>query len=128
MADLKIKYSRAENGIDASKIESGPEAVVHLRRRNGMTKLEKVLLACTVVFVITSAVFASLYASERQYRNIKKEKPSSENGSENCKGLGGTGGEKNMINKTKETCDFNPNSSKCTTQVVKQAALGKNYS
>ena len=127
MADLKIKYSRAENGIDVSEIESGPEAVVHLGGRNGMTKLEKVLLACTVVFVITSAVFASLYASERQYRNIRKEKLS-ENGSENCKGLVESRGEKKEINKTRETCDFNPNSSECTTQVVKQAALGKNYS
>lgn len=123
MTDLKIKYSRAENGIDVSEVEGGPEAIVDLRRRNGMTKLEKVLLACTVVFVITSAVFASLYASERQYRNVRKDKPSSENGSQNCKGLGKTGEEEK-----KETCDLNPNNSKCTTQVVKQAALGKNYS
>ena len=128
MADLKIKYSRAENGTDVSEIESGPEAVVHLRRRNGMTKLEKVLLACTVVFVITTAVFASLYASERQYRNVRKEKSSSENGSENCKGVGENSEEEKKVNKTKGTCDFNPNNSKCTTQVVKQAALGKNYS
>ena len=128
MADLKIKYSRAENGKDVSEIESGPEAVVRLRRQNGMTKLEKILLACTVVFVITSAVFASLYASERQYRNVSKEKPSSENGSENCKGLGETGEEETKKNNTKETCDLNPNSSKCTTQVAKQAALGKSYS
>ena len=128
MADLKIKYSRAENGTDVSEIESGPEAVVHLRRRNGMTKLEKVLLACTVVFVITTAVFASLYASERQYRNVTKEKSSSENGSENCKGVGENSEEEKKVNKTKGTCDFNPNNSKCTTQVVKQAALGKNHS
>lgn len=128
MADLKIKYSRAENGTDVSEIESGPEAVVHLRRRNGMTKLEKVLLACTVVFVITTAVFASLYASERQYRNVTKEKSSSENGSENCEGVGENSEEEKKVNKTKGTCDFNPNNSKCTTQVVKQAALGKNYS
>ena len=128
MADLKIKYSRAENGTDVSEIESGPEAVVHLRRRNGMTKLEKVLLACTVVFVITTAVFASLYASERQYRNVTKEKSSSENGSESCKGVGENSEEEKKVNKTKGTCDFNPNNSKCTTQVVKQAALGKNYS
>ena len=128
MADLKIKYSRAENGTDVSEIESGPEAVVRLRRRNGMTKLEKVLLASTVVFVITTAVFASLYASERQYRNVRKEKPSSENGSENCKVVGETNEEEKKINKAKDTCDFNPNNSKCTTQVVKQAALGKNYS
>ena len=126
MADLKIKYSRAENGTDVSEIECGPEAVVHLRRRNGMTKLEKVLLASTVVFIITSAVFASLYASERQYRNARREKPSFENGSENCGGE--TGEEEKKINKTKETCDLNPNSSKCRTQVVKQAALGKSYS
>ena len=128
MTDLKIKYSRAENGVDVSEIESGPEAIVHLRRRNGMTKLEKVLLACTVLFVITSAVFASLYASERQYRNVRKEKSSSENGSENCKGLGETVEEEKKINKTKEKCDLKHNNSKCITQVVKQAALGKNYS
>lgn len=128
MADLNVNHSRAENGIDVSEIESGPEAVVHLRRRNGMTKLEKVLLASTVVFVITSAVFASLYVSERHYRNVRKETPSSENGSENCKGRGETGQEEEKQNKTKGSCDLNPNNAKCTTEVVKQAALGKNYS
>lgn len=122
MTDLHVKYSRAENGIEVTEIDSGSEAVVQLRRRNGMTKLEKLLLASTVVFVIASAVFASLYLSERQHRNLKKETPSSENGAEeNCKGRGQNQDE-NKRNKTKGPCD----TTECANEVTKLAALGKN--
>lgn len=122
MTDLNVKYSRAENGIEATEIENGSEVVVNLRRRNGMTKLEKILLASTVVFVISSAIFASLYLSERQHRNLKKETPSSENGGESCKGR-----EENQVerNKTGRTCDFDLNATECSNEVVKQAARGK---
>lgn len=122
MTDLNVKYSRAENGIEATEIENGSEVVVNLRRRNGMTKLEKILLASTVVFVIASAVFASLYLSEKQHRNLKKETPSSKNGGKSCKGREEN---QNERNKTQRACDFDLNATECSNEVVKQAARGK---
>ena len=143
MTDLHVKYCRAENGIEITELDSGSEAVVHLRRRNGMTKLEKILLVSTVVFVITSAIFSSLYLSERQHRNSKKETPSSENGAEeNCNGREQNQDEntqnktrgkyENTQNKTRGKYENTKNrtrgkcvTTECTDEVAKQAALGK---
>lgn len=120
MADLHVKYSRAENGVDAAEIDNdGTGVVVHLRRRNGMSKLEKILVATTVFLVFVSAVFAALYLSERRYRNLKEHVASSENGGENCNGPDENKDEKER-NKPKGTC--------CSNEVTKQAALGKDVS
>ena len=125
MADLNVKYSRAENGIDSADIDSGAEMVDYVRHRNGLSKLEKFLLASTLILVFVSSVFAALYMSERQTRNLMKETSSSENEDKNCKASNATEEEKQNKTSVMSSCDLNPNSANCVNEVIKQAAFGK---
>lgn len=127
MADLNVKYSRAENGLDVAEIDNEAETVQDLRRRNGMSKLEKVLLASTVLLIFVSAVFAALYVSERQQRNLNKGASSSENDGKNCKGADENQDEKRNETTVLKSCDLNPNNANCSNEVTKQAAHGKMF-
>ena len=125
MSVLNVKYSRAENGIDLTESTLN-ETVVCQRQRNGLSKLEKILLACIVFLVFVCAIFAGLYFSERQHRQLNNEVHSEEKGEWNCDGAkDGKDGEENERNETLLSCHSKLNRTACSNEVTKQAAVGK---
>ena len=128
MSDHRVKYCRAENGIELTESNNvDAEAVVYRCPRNGMSKLEKIFLACIVILCFACAIFASLYFSEKQRKHVENDSASKENGNWNCEGSNdGEGGEGKKENEAKKTCDLKAkNKTSCSNEVEEQAALGK---
>ena len=128
MSDHRVKYCRAENGIELTESNNvDAEAVVYRCPRNGMSKLEKIFLACIVILCFACAIFAGLYFSEKQRKHVENHNASKENGNWNCKGSNdGEGGEGKKENEAKKTCDLKAkNKTSCSNEVEEQAALGK---
>ena len=128
MSDHRVKYCRAENGIELTESNNvDAEAVVYRCPRNGMSKLEKIFLACIVILCFACAIFAGLYFSEKQRKHVENDSASKENGNWNCKGSNnGEGGEGKKENEAKKTCDLKAkNKTSCSNEVAEQAALGK---
>lgn len=128
MSDHRVKYCRAENGIELRESNNvDVEAIVYRCPRNGMSKLEKIFLACIVILCFACAIFAGLYFSEKQRRHVENDGTSKENGNWNCKGSNdGEGGEGTKQNEAKKTCDLKAeNKTSCSNEVEEQAALGK---
>lgn len=124
MSNRQVEYCRADNGIDLADTNIDEDTITYRRRRNGMSKTEKLLLACVMVLVFLSAIFAGLYFSERQHRRMKKEGSASDGkGDGKCEGPD----EKvNKRNQTMEICGSNRGNATCTNDsVVLQAAQGR---
>lgn len=84
MSDHRVKYCRAENGIELRESNNvDVEAIVYRCPRNGMSKLEKIFLACIVILCFACAIFADLYFSEKQRRHVENDGTSKENGNWN---------------------------------------------
>ena len=123
MSGLQVEYCRAENGIDLADSNNDGETIVYRRQRNGMSKMEKLLLACVVILVFLCAIFAGLYVSERQHRKLKKaERSSYEKDDRKCKGQGE---EVNKRNETEKACGSDYGLTSCSNKALKQAAVGR---
>lgn len=123
MSGLQVEYCRAENGIDLADSNNDEETIVYCRQRNGMSKMEKLLLACVVILVFLCAIFAGLYFSERQHRKLKKAESSSDEKNERkCKGQGE---EVNKANETAKACGSNYGRTSCSNKALKKAAVGR---
>ena len=127
MSNRQVKYYRAENGINLAESNSTDEAVVFRRRRTGLSKLEKLLLAFVVILVFLCALLAGLYLSERQRRSLKKELISNKKGDEKCSGPNGAKDNNDKVNKGNKTMETSGSDRENTSSndVVKQAALGR---
>ena len=127
MSNRQVEYCRAENGIDLADTNIGEETISYRRQRNGMSKTEKLLLACVVVLIFLCAIFAGLYISERQHRRMKKEVSASDHDGEEDGKCEGPDEKVNKRNQTMETCGSDrTNTTQCTNDsVLQQAAQGR---
>lgn len=123
MSNRQVEYCRAENWIDFPENGITNETIVYRGRRNGMSKLEKFLLACIVLLVFLCAIFAGLYLSERQHRHLEKDVAS--NGEDKCKSNEGSDGDINKRNETENACGSDGDNASCVSEVVKQVGAGK---
>ena len=124
MSNNQVEYCRAENGIDLADGNIDEETITYRRQRNGLSKTEKLLLACVVVLVFLCAIFAGLYLFERQHRTMKNEVIASDGkGNGKCEG---PDDEVNKRNETMATCGSDRGSATCTNaSIVLQAAQGR---